>query len=46
MAGIGTGPIFPQPRDKQESDLFKAIQDFANRVVVILNRGIKFEDLS
>ena len=44
MAGIGTGPIFPQPRDKQESDLFKAIQDFANRVVVILNRGIKFED--
>lgn len=44
MSTIGTGPFFPQPRDRQESDIFKAMSDFAKNIVNILNRGILFDD--
>lgn len=44
MTEIGASSPFPPPRDMREADVFKTLQDFFNRIVAILNRGISFSD--
>lgn len=44
MTELGASAPLPQPRDMREADLFNTMQDFNNRLVAILNRGIKFSD--
>ncbi len=44
MTELGVSAPFPQPRDMKEADIFNTLTDFHNRLVAILNRGIKFSD--
>lgn len=44
MAEIGNSFIFPNPRDRQETDFYSTTQDFVRQVIKILNRGIRFTD--
>ncbi len=44
MTELGVSAPFPQPRDMKEADIFNTLTDFHNRLVAILNRGIRFSD--
>lgn len=44
MTELGANAPFPQPRNPWELDVLKTLQDFFNRIVAILNRGITFTD--
>lgn len=44
MTELGASAPFPQPRNSWEMDVLKTLQDFFNRIVAILNRGITFTD--
>jgi hypothetical protein len=44
MTELGSIAPFPQPRNSWEIDVLKTLQDFFNRIVAILNRGITFTD--
>lgn len=44
MTELGANAPFPQPRNPWELDVLKTLQDFFNRIVAILNRGISFTD--
>lgn len=44
MTELGANAPFPQPRNPWELDILKTLQDFFNRIVAILNRGITFTD--
>lgn len=44
MTELGSISPFPQPRNSWEIDVLKTLQDFFNRIVAILNRGITFTE--
>jgi len=44
MTELGSIAPFPQPRNSWEMDVLKTLQDFFNRIVAILNRGITFTE--
>lgn len=44
MSELGQSFILPVPRDKQEQDLYQALQDWTTQVAKILDRGIIFND--
>jgi hypothetical protein len=44
MTEIGASAPLPPPKDMREASIFGTLQDFFNRLVAILNRGISFSD--